>query len=54
MRAPFGMYTKAILKGGLPAAAVAADAPKARTAGADAKNGRATAVPKPRRKVLRG
>jgi hypothetical protein len=47
------MYTKAILKGGLPAA-VAADAPKARTAGADAKNGRATAVPKPRRKVLRG
>jgi hypothetical protein len=40
------MYTKAILNGGLPAEAAApAAAPNARTAGADARNGNATAVP---------
>ena len=53
--APFGMYTKAIRNGGLPAAADApAAAPKARTAGAEARNGSATAVPKPRRNVRLG
>ena len=43
------------LKNGLPAEAAApAAAPKARTAGADASNGNATAVPNPRRKVRLG